>query len=129
MERIKVKSALPKKEDDGYPVALFERNPVHEGGELYIADNRTHEVVATSEVLGAVKDGRLERITGDEAEEEEEVIWREDDTPEKFQARYGKEQIADYAEEVGAEYKDSWTKTQIASAIETTLSGFTGEED
>lgn len=60
---ISVKSNLrPKLDSDGceyFIVAIFERNPVHDGGELYIAGNETRKVPLTEKVVEALMDGRL----------------------------------------------------------------------
>ena len=44
-----VQSALPKGQ-----VALWEKHPEHPGGEVFIADEKTHLVAGTQAVLAAV---------------------------------------------------------------------------
>lgn len=64
---IRVKSKLTNKSQ----VALWEKHPDHpksdrfpEGGEVFIADDKEHQVAETPAVLLAIKDDRLELAGG-----------------------------------------------------------------
>lgn len=64
-ETIRVKSNMPDKSQ----VAIWERNPEHpksekfpDGGEIFIADDKEHEVAPTSDVNRAIKDGKLVKV-------------------------------------------------------------------
>jgi hypothetical protein len=55
-EHIKVRATKPG------PVALWEQHPDHPKGEVWIADDKTHEVALTSEVAKRLRDGRLVQV-------------------------------------------------------------------
>lgn len=59
---ITVKSNLPAGEDGSTPVALWEKNPAHPDGEVFITGDKTFEVAETSEVMGALRDERLVKV-------------------------------------------------------------------
>lgn len=56
---IKVKSALKQEPDGGGRVALWERNPAHPGGEVFVASDTPVEAALTLEVVKAIQDGKL----------------------------------------------------------------------
>lgn len=59
---IKVKSNLPAKKDGGSQVALYEVNPAHPDGEVFIAGETVVEVAETSEVNRAIAEKRLVKV-------------------------------------------------------------------
>lgn len=64
-ETITVKSTLKQGADGGWPVALAEKNEAHPDGEVFIADDKTHEVAYTAGVTQAITNGTLEIVGGD----------------------------------------------------------------
>lgn len=62
LKTIKVRSLLPPKKDGGAQVALYEVDPNHPDGEVYIAGKGTFEVAETSAVNRALADGKLEKV-------------------------------------------------------------------
>jgi hypothetical protein len=54
---ITVKSALPANR-----VAFWERHPAHPDGEIFIADDREHQVGDTAAVRAAIREGRLVEV-------------------------------------------------------------------
>jgi hypothetical protein len=61
-KHIKVKSTLPVKKDGGAQVALYETDPNHPNGEVFIAGEGTFEVAETSAVARAISEGRLVKV-------------------------------------------------------------------
>jgi hypothetical protein len=90
MRTIKVQSGLGKNPDGGFKLAIFERHSAHkelrrtetgndgkeydvveqEEGQLYIADDKVHEVAYTGGVRLAINEGRLKEVEDDEFDEE-----------------------------------------------------------
>jgi hypothetical protein len=60
---ITVRSTEVQQPDKGYKVALWDRDPRHEGGEVIIDDADAHEVVATAGVMAAISRGDLVETT------------------------------------------------------------------
>lgn len=58
-ELIVVRSTLAPGADGAMPVALFERDPAHPGGEAWIADGQPHLVARTAAVLTRLREGVL----------------------------------------------------------------------
>jgi len=56
---IKVKSTLKQQPDGGHPVALYERDPAHPGGEVFVAGDTPVEAAITVGVVRAIQDGKL----------------------------------------------------------------------
>lgn len=79
-DTIKVQSKLAQQPDGGFPLALHERNEVHEDGELFIADDAIHTVTMTPAIAVALNDGRLEQVTNTPKKAAKEV---EEQTSEK----------------------------------------------
>jgi hypothetical protein len=123
-EKINVKSKLGKRPDGGFPLAIHEKNDDHEGGELFIADDKVHSVVATTAVMTAITEGRLERT--DEkagstfepglATDKELVIFESDDA-ESLEKRYSKAELVELAKSYNVEVDDTKTKAEIANTI------------
>lgn len=59
---ITVRSKLKQQEDGGNPVALYEQDPRHPKGEVFIAGKTPVRVAETSAVLKAISDGKLEKV-------------------------------------------------------------------
>lgn len=59
MRTILVKSGRKSQKDGGHPLALFDRHDAYEGGELFIADGREHDVPLTAAVRAALNTGAL----------------------------------------------------------------------
>lgn len=123
-DKITVRSALGKKADDGYPLAIYERHEDHPNGELYIADNKVHSVAPTAAVMRALREGRLVETEGAEGEEfepefspDKTVEIRDEDTAETLESRYKKAELQALADAHDVEYDDSATKSELAEAI------------
>ena len=75
-EYITVQSKLKANPDGSYPVAFWEVDPAHPGGEVFVAGPKLVEVAETGAVAGAIQDGRLRRVKAaapePAAEDEEE---------------------------------------------------------
>lgn len=111
---ITVKSALPQQEDGGHKLAIFERNPVHEDGQLWIADDKTHEVHMTPGVMLALNEKRLVEVgKGGEAVEPTEPGA---ETVDGLMA-HTKDDLTKLAEARGLTVAPSATKQEIAEAI------------
>lgn len=117
MKTVTVKSGLPKRDDGGFPLALFERNEAHKGGEIYIADDETHEVALTAEVKAALNDGRLVEAEEGESEKPDTPYADADDTVDSLKNRYNTVELEDLAGKYGVEVQDEWQKKDIAEAI------------
>jgi predicted flap endonuclease-1-like 5' DNA nuclease len=50
--------------EEGGRVALFERNPAHPGGEVFVAGDDVAEVALTPAVVEALRRGRLVKVDG-----------------------------------------------------------------
>ncbi|GIW06365.1 MAG: hypothetical protein KatS3mg060_1170 [Dehalococcoidia bacterium] len=61
-ELIVVRSTLAPGADGAMPVALFERDPAHPGGEAFIADDRPHRVARTAAVAARLAAGTLVEV-------------------------------------------------------------------
>ena len=71
MGKIHVKSALKPAADGGNPVALWDVDARHEGGELYIAGPDVVEVEETAGVTRAIDAKRIKKVEGKAAQTEE----------------------------------------------------------
>lgn len=58
---ITVKSALK----DTSRVALWERHADHPGGEIFVADDKEHQVAETPAVVLAIKEDKLVKVSGE----------------------------------------------------------------
>lgn len=111
-QKIQVQNATPRQPDGGMKVAIFERNPAHEGGELFIGDDKVHTVVATPEVRMALNDGRL-KLAGDD----EEMSGAPDSDRYEELMKLSKDELLAEAEAADVEVSSSATKAEIAQAI------------
>jgi hypothetical protein len=59
-EMILVRSTLPQRDDDGWPVALYEQDDAHPDGEAYVAGPDPVEVARTGLVNRRISEGALE---------------------------------------------------------------------
>ena len=57
-----VRSLLKQRADGGHPVALFEKDSQHPGGEVFIYGPNVVEVFPTHDVDKALADGRIEKV-------------------------------------------------------------------
>jgi len=57
-----VRSSIPAKPDSGNPVALYERNAAHPGGEAFVAGDKPVKVAVTAEVSRLIRDGILVEV-------------------------------------------------------------------
>lgn len=64
--KIWVKSNLKPRENGSFPVVLWERNPAHPNGEIFIADDKPHEAAQTQRICELVIEKAL--IVVDDAE-------------------------------------------------------------
>ena len=65
-DTIQVKSTLPKGPDGGFPVAVWDPeqpDDVCEGGEVFIGDDRVYTVAETPRILGALREGKIVKVT------------------------------------------------------------------
>lgn len=65
-----VRSTLPVGEDGGNSIALWERDPAHPNGEVWIAGPDAVEVGDTAAVQQAITDGKLEKVTAADAKKD-----------------------------------------------------------
>lgn len=125
-EKVNVKSALGQRPDESFPVALFERSDEHEGGEVFIADNKIHNVALTGAVQAALASGALVRAekgerAGDEFDAEIKSGSRlellEGDTVESLTKRFSAGELNQLAEHLGVDTSELKNKTEVATAI------------
>lgn len=65
MAEISIRSTLPERPDGGEPVALSEYDAEHPGdGWIFVAGKRVVRVAETPGVMGALRDGRVEKVGG-----------------------------------------------------------------
>lgn len=62
VETIKAKSALKPTRDSGNPIALWEVDPQHPEGEIFIAGDAVVEVAKTPAVMKALADNRIVEV-------------------------------------------------------------------
>lgn len=126
MKTVKVKSAFPQQEDKGYKLAIFETHSAHADGQLYIADDKIHEVALTAGVKTAINENRLIEIGEDDqpenidiepADNEEEPYVDENDTAESLRSRYNTVKLQELAGKMNVTVGADWKKIEIAQEI------------
>ena len=122
---IQVKSALPKQPDGGFKVAIFDRDDRYKAenegevdGELFIADDKVHNVVPTAAVRAAMVDGRLKEVrAGEDPDAEDDDESEESKSLAQLMAMT-REELDDAAEVEGVDNAQSMkTKEEVARAI------------
>lgn len=145
-ETMAVKSNLGKTSEGGFPVAIHDKSDEYVGeviktetdgtkvfadsaimdGELFIADDKVHNVPKTGAVMRALGDQRLVEAGADEkagdtfepglADISKPVI-NQGDTAADLEKRYTREQLNVLADENGIDATQHPNKTELAQAI------------
>lgn len=127
-QKILVKSAYPAQPDGGHKLAIFERDDRHvydspeEGtdGELWIADDKVHEVYLTPGVKTALNEGRLKEWDGEEEVEDDSEPITAGNSSEFSQAELetlSRAELDALAGELGIDTAPMKNKGEVAAAI------------
>jgi len=145
-DTVAVKSNLGKTSEGGYPVALHDKSDEYVGeviktesdgtkvfadsaimdGEVFIADDKVHNVPKTGAVMRALADQRLVEAGADEKAGDtfepgladiSKPTLNQGDTAADIEKRYTREQLNVLADEYGIDATQHPNKTELAEAI------------